>query len=113
MFARATVPAGPDQQVVAVPDDAIVERDGITYIAVVMPGQRGGMMGMLMAVTVGSDVADWVAITSGNVQPGMPVITRGTERMLPFPSPVQIVDERGTPIANPAGGPPRGSREGT
>jgi len=107
MFARATVPAGPDEKVVAVPKDSIVQREGVSYIATTMPGQQGGMMGMLMGVTVGADVEDWIAITSGNVRPGMTVITRGNEQIMPFPTPVQIVDERGTPIAMPEGGTPQ------
>ena len=101
MFARASVPSGPERKALAVPKDSLVERDGVTYLAIVVPGKESGPSGMLVPVTVGIDVADRITITSGNVEPGMQVITRGTERMLPFPSPIQIVDENGTPVAMP------------
>ena len=112
MFARVTIPSGPKEQVVAVPQDAIVEREGIPYIAMIMPDARGGMSGVRVAVTLGADVGDWVAITSGNVKPGTVVATRGTEGVLPFPSPVTVVDENGTPVAMPGGGGGHGSDKG-
>jgi multidrug efflux pump subunit AcrA (membrane-fusion protein) len=108
MFARTTLTSGEMGAVVAVPKDAIFEKDGVTHVATVLPGQRGGMLGMLMGVTVGADVGDWAAITSGNVRPGMPVITRGNENIEPFPTPVIIVDEKGNPV-----NPPRGDTEMT
>ncbi len=98
-FARVTVPAGKSAPVVTVPKDAIVERDGVTYIGIVMPGREGGSAAMLRAVTLGADVGEWIAITSGNLRPGSRIVTRGTERILPFPNKVVIVDEAGTPIA--------------
>ncbi len=103
MFARATVPAGPTAELLAVPSDAVVEREGIAYIGVVMPGHQGGHAGVLWPVTLGMNVGDWVTITSDNLSPGTRVIIRGTERILPFPTPVEIVDDRGTPVAMPAG----------
>ncbi|MCH7870390.1 MAG: hypothetical protein IID33_01690 [Planctomycetes bacterium] len=63
--------------------------------------QRGGSAAVLSPVSVGMDIDDWVTIVSGNLPPGTPVITRGTERILPFPTPIEIVDERGTPVAMP------------
>ncbi len=104
MFARATVPAGPTADVLAVPSDAVVEREGIAYVGVVMPGHQGGHAGVLLPVTLGMNVGDWVTITSDNLSPGTRVIIRGTERILPFPTPVEIVDDRGTPVAMPDGG---------
>jgi len=98
MFARATLPAGPSQRIVAVPTDAVVERDGTSYIARVIP-HRDGPAGVLMPVTVGLSKDDWIAITSRNVEPGTPVIVEGNENIAPFPTPIQIVDERGTPVA--------------
>lgn len=98
MFARAAVPAGSETEAVAVPKDAIVERDGIANVAIVIPGRQGGTVGMLVSVTVGADVGDWITITSGNVQPGTIVITRGNEHVLPFPTPVSIVDDKGVPV---------------
>lgn len=104
MFARATVPAGLRERVPAVPKDAIVERDGIPSVAVVMPSERGGMVGILIAVTTGADVGDWITVTSGNVSPGTKVITHGNEHILPFPTPVVIVDRNGTPVGSPGPG---------
>lgn len=98
-FARVTVPAGVHEQVVGVPKDAIVERDNVTYVGVVVPDHRGGQAGMLVPVTRGADVRDWVTITSGNVAPGQRVIIRGNERLLPFPTPVEIVTADGSPVA--------------
>lgn len=103
MFARATVPSGPKESVIAVPKDAVVERDGIVYVAMLGRGREGGTTGVLAPVTLGADVGDWIAITSNNVEPGAGVITRGTERILPFPTPVEVVDELGTPVATPGG----------
>lgn len=103
MFARVTVTAGPKVKVVAIPKDAIVQKDGISYVAVVIPGQQG-LAGILKAVTVGSDIHDWIAVTSGNIQSGMRIIIRGNERILPFPTPIQVVDDQGTPVALPGNG---------
>ncbi|UCE60165.1 MAG: efflux RND transporter periplasmic adaptor subunit [Phycisphaerales bacterium] len=106
MFARATVSAGPSSNVIAVPKDAIVERDGVANVAMVVPGEHGGMVGFLVGVTVGADVGDWIAVTSGTIQPGFQVVTRGNENIPPFPTPVVVVDEQGTPVAVPASAPP-------
>ncbi|UCF33139.1 MAG: efflux RND transporter periplasmic adaptor subunit [Phycisphaerales bacterium] len=107
MFARATIVAGPAAPIVAVPKDAVVEREGSTYVCMVMPGQEGGSVGIRLPVTIGSDLGDWISITSDNVGPGMSVIIRGNESIMPFPTPVILVDEKGTPIASPQidGGP--------
>lgn len=104
MFARATIVSGRKADVVAVPKDAVVERDGVRYVALVIPGEHG-MMGMLSPITTGADVGEWIAVTSGNLQAGMAVIVRGNERMFPFPSPVRIVDERGKPVSVQADSP--------
>lgn len=105
MFARATVAAGPTGQVVAVPKDAVVHRDGVDYLALAVPGHGGGMTGILLGVTVGADIDDWIAISSGNVKAGTAVITRGNEHILPFPTPVIVVDKEGVPVArSPHGG---------
>ena len=113
MFARATVASGPLERAVAVPKDAIVEKQGVVYVGMVMPGGDGHMAGVLSPVTVGAEVGEWITITSANVRPGMQMITRGTERLLPFPMPVEIVDEKGTPVAMPAGGKSTPRKEGT
>ena len=101
MFARATVPAAKKMSVVAVPKDAIVERDGVVYLARLTRDHKGGTAGVLTPVTLGADMGEWVAITSGNVKSGAKVLTRGTERMLPFPTSVDVVDELGNPVETP------------
>ena len=101
MFARSTMPSGSPGDAIAVPQDAIVMRDRISYVAIVVPGREGGSSAILSPVSVGMDIDDWITITSGNLLPGTLVITRGTERILPFPTPIEIVDERGTPVAMP------------
>lgn len=90
MFARAVVPAGPPMSVIAVPVDAIVQRDGVEYVALVVPGREGAKMGIPTPVTTGAQDAGWVAVTSGNVGPGMDVVIRGNEGIV-FPMPVEIV----------------------
>ncbi len=98
MFVRATVTAGSSESVVAVPKDAIFVMGGVEYVGLVMPGQHGGTNGFLKPVTTGKDINDWIAITSNNLTAGMDVVIRGNERLLPFPAPVRVVDEFGTPI---------------
>lgn len=97
MFARATIPSGEKVSVVAVPRDAVVERHGVAQIGVIMPGEEG-LTAILVSVTVGVEVGGKIAVTSGNVKPGTQVVTHGTERLFPFPTPVIIVDETGTPV---------------
>jgi len=97
MFARATIPSGEKGSVVAVPRDAVVERNGVAQIGVIVPGKEG-LTALLVNVTVGVEVGDQIAVTSGNIQPGTQVVTHGTERLFPFPTPVLVVDEKGTPV---------------
>ncbi len=101
MFARATLPCGLEEEVTAVPKDAILVKEGVTYVALIVPGRGGGVSGVLSPITVGADVGEWIAVTSGNVHEGTVVITHGTERILPIPSPIEIVDEHGRPAALP------------
>ena len=101
MFARSTLPSGPVSETVAVSQDAIVMRDGVTYVALVVPGHAGGHSAVLSAVSIGINVGDLVTITSGNLRPGTEIIIRGTELIPPFPVPIEIVDEQGTPVVMP------------
>jgi multidrug efflux pump subunit AcrA (membrane-fusion protein) len=110
LFARVSFPAGPSRPALAVPKDSLLERGGVDYVAAIIPGADGASTGMLTPVTVGQDLGEWIAITSGNVSEGAKVIIRGTEAMQPFPMPVQVVDDTGTPVAGPAAK-PRGSAE--
>jgi RND family efflux transporter MFP subunit len=110
MFARATVISGPKTKVVAVPKDALVVRQGVAYVGLVMPDPQMGTVAVLSPVTFGADVGDWIAITSDNLQPGKRVVVRGNERLFPFPAPVRIVDESGTPVEQSKEAPQTASR---
>lgn len=95
MFARVTLICGPPAQMPAVPKDAIVTRNGVEYASMVAPGQEeGSLMAVPIPVTTGVDIGDWIAVTSGNLGPGMRVVTRGNENIL-FPSPIVIVEHGG------------------
>lgn len=98
MFARATIPAGPDRPALAVPKDAIVTTGGTDHVGVMVQGPQGPSA-MLVPVVVGNSVGDWLTILSGNVKEGGDVVIRGTENLLPFPMPVVVVDAQGTPVA--------------
>ncbi len=94
LFARCTVQTGLAGQAIAVPRDAVVHKEGTNRIWEVKPaGPPGSMMAFPMAVTLGSEVGEWVAITSGNVFPGMKVVVRGNEGLMPFPAKVIVVEE--------------------
>ncbi|MCH8880146.1 MAG: efflux RND transporter periplasmic adaptor subunit [Planctomycetes bacterium] len=93
MFARCTVKTGLAGQVVAVPRDAVVHKEGTNRIWEVKPAGPAGMMAFPMVVTLGAEVGEWVAITSGNVSPGMKVAVRGNEQLMPFPAKVIVVEE--------------------
>ncbi len=76
MFARVTIKAGPTTPSPSVPKDAVVTRDGMDFVAMVVPGQEeGSLMAIPSPVTTGVDIGDWIAITSGNLAPGMQVVT--------------------------------------
>ncbi len=106
MFARATVPAGPGKAALAVPKDSVVTSDGTDHIGLMVPGPQGPTA-MLVPVSVGASVGDWIAITSGGISEGDSVVVRGNENLMPFPKPVVIVDEQGTPVASaPPNAPP-------
>ena len=108
MFARVTLICGPPAQMPAVPKDAIVTRNGVEYASMVTPGrEEGSLMAVPVPVTTGVDIGDWIAVTSGNLGPGMRVVTRGNESIL-FPSPIVIVEHGGEAAnvsAAPAAGP--------
>ncbi len=94
LFARCTVQTGPAGQAIAVPRDAVVHKEGTNRIwKVQAAGPPGSMMAFPLTVTLGSEVGEWVAITSGNVTPGMKVAVRGNEGLMPFPAPVVVVEE--------------------
>jgi RND family efflux transporter MFP subunit len=104
MFARATVPAGPSKAALAVPKDTVVTSDGTDHVGLVTQGPQGPTA-MLVPVSVGASVGDWIAVLSGQISDGDLVVVRGNENLLPFPMPVVIVDEQGTPVA--ANAPPQ------
>jgi membrane fusion protein (multidrug efflux system) len=78
MFGRATIPLGQSEPQVCVPKDAVVDRQGQAYVVAVMETPQG-VMGMPMPVTLGGSLDRWVAITSGNIGPGMDIAVRGNE----------------------------------
>ncbi|HUU85372.1 MAG TPA: efflux RND transporter periplasmic adaptor subunit [Phycisphaerae bacterium] len=93
MFARVTLQAGPPAKTPSVPKDAVVTRTGVEYVCMVAPGrEQDSLMAMPMPVTTGVDIGDWIAVTSGNLVPGMRIVTQGNENIL-FPSPVVIVEK--------------------
>ena len=92
MFARVTLRTGPVAKAPAAPKDAVVTRAGVDYVAMVAPGQQAGaLMAIPMPVTTGVDIGDWIAITSGNLAPGMQVVTKGNENIM-FPTPIMIAE---------------------
>jgi multidrug efflux pump subunit AcrA (membrane-fusion protein) len=104
LFARATLVSGAKAPGLVVPKDAVVQREGVDYVALVVPGPHG-LMGIPTPVTLGAEDGDYVAITSANVPPGARVITRGNENIM-FPMPVEIANAGGEvapPAAQPAG----------
>jgi RND family efflux transporter MFP subunit len=93
LFARCTVKTGLAGQAIAVPRDAVVHKEGMNRIWKVQAAGPEDMMAFPMTVTLGAEVGEWVAITSGNVSPGMKVVVRGNEQLMPFPAKVVVVEE--------------------
>ena len=93
LFARVTIKSGPAAEIIAVPKDAVVRKKGTSRIWMVQDAGPQGTMAIPMSVTLGTEVGEWVAVTSGNVFPGMQVVIRGNEQLMPFPAPVQVVQE--------------------
>lgn len=93
LFARCTVKTGPAGQAIAVPKDAVVNKQGTNRIWMVQQAGPRGPMAIPIPVTLGAEVGEWVAITSGNVFPGMKIVVRGNEMLMPFPAPVVVVQE--------------------
>jgi len=92
MFARVIMVCGPAAETPAVPKDAIVTREGVSYVCMVTPGrEEGSLMAVPLPVTTGVDIGVWIAVTSGNLAPNTRVVTRGNENIL-FPSPIVIVE---------------------
>ncbi len=104
MFARATLRTGPDQSTVVVPKDAISRTMGAAYVAMIGPGGEGATMAYPTPVTVGLDVDDWIAVTSGNLAPGTQVVVRGNEMitLMMAPAPVEIIEVDGMAVPTAA-----------
>ncbi len=90
MFARATVQAGPEKEVLAIPKDALIDNGDSITVAMIVDGEQG-TMAMPTHVTLGADAGNWIAVTSGNIPPGAQVATYGNEQLL-FPQPVMVVE---------------------
>ncbi|MCP4247999.1 MAG: efflux RND transporter periplasmic adaptor subunit [bacterium] len=113
MFARVTLAVGPAVEVPAIPKDAVVTRDGVDYAAMVTPGrEEGSLMAIPMPITTGADIGDWIAVTSGNLGPGMRVVTRGNENIM-FPSPIVIVEYGNEPPKTTAAAEPGSTKPGS
>lgn len=95
MFVRASVPAGPKAKMLVVPKDAIVVRGPMSMVYVIQKSESG-QMAMPMPVKLGTEVADWVAVSSQGLTGGMQVVVRGNE-FLQGPSPVIAVPVGATP----------------
>ncbi len=104
LFAWATVRSGPADDVVSVPKDAVVHKDGFDRVWMVQDAGPQGTMAIPLSVSLGAEVGDWVAVTSGNVAAGMILVVRGNERLMPFPSKVVVVDDQA--LFTDAAGPP-------
>ena len=108
MFARATIPAGPQDMMLAVRKDALIDHRGTIQVAMIVPGEQG-TMAIPTPVTLGANDGDWIAVTSGNVPPDAQVAIYGNEQLL-FPQPVVVVGTRGeADVKPPAGRAPAGS----
>jgi len=107
MFARVTVAAGPETEMVAVPKDAVSRQMGGTFVAVLGPGPDGKLTAFPTPVTIGLDIGDWVAVTSGNVAPATQVVVRGNEmiNLMMVPSPVEIIGSAASAPGGQAPGP--------
>jgi len=89
MVVRVTVPAGPPVRSLAVPKDAVVNRQGAAFVAIVQPAPEG-TMAMPVPVVLGGEDPPWVAVTSSSLRAGMQVAVAGHERLY-GPQPVIVV----------------------
>ncbi len=89
MFVRASVPAGPRQDRLVVPKDAVVVLGPASIVYVVRPGESGSMA-MPLPVEIVSEIVDRVAVASAGLAPGDQVVIRGNENMLGRPTPVIV-----------------------
>lgn len=99
MFVRARMPAGPTEESLVVPLDAVLQRGGTDLVVAVIESEMaGGVTGIPMPVRLGAEVRDesggrfqaWIAISSPTLQPGMPVAVKGHDRIY-GPMPVTVV----------------------
>jgi RND family efflux transporter MFP subunit len=101
MFVRARVPAGPTEESLVVPRDAVLLRQGSDLVVAVVPSPAGeGMMAMPVPVKLGAEVDDWVAVSGAMLQAGAPVAIKGHDRVY-GPQPVQPVPADG-PTSQPS-----------
>lgn len=82
MFVRARVPAGPTEESLVVPQDAVLHRQGSDVVVMVVPSPAGeGQMGMPVPVELGAQTGDWIAVRSPMLQQGLPVVVKGHDRI--------------------------------
>lgn len=75
---QASLPAGPAVSTVAVPRDALVERDGRSYVYKIDANSAAEQVSVDVVTVVGL----WVGIASG-IDAGDQVVVRGAERLMP------------------------------
>ncbi len=99
MFVRARMPAGPTEESLVVPRDAVVHREGTDYVVTVVPGASGPeLMGIPVPVRLGAEVRvesggrfqDWIAVAAPTLEPGVRVAVKGHDRIY-GPTPVALV----------------------
>ncbi|HEY3243051.1 MAG TPA: efflux RND transporter periplasmic adaptor subunit [Phycisphaerae bacterium] len=90
MFARATVIAGPAQPRLAVPKDAIVQRQGVNYVMIIQPGPSG-TLAVPLPVELGASCETWIAIAAPGISENSSVVVRGNEGIY-LPTPVTVAE---------------------
>jgi len=82
MFVRARVPAGPTEESLVVPRDAVLHRQGSDVVVMVVPSPMGeGHMGMPVPVELGAQDGDWIAVRSPMLREQVPVVVKGHDRI--------------------------------
>jgi len=110
MFVRARVPAGPTQESLVVPRDAVLHRQDSDVVVMVVPSPAGeGQMGMPVPVELGAEMDDWIAVRSPMLREGVPVAVKGHNRIY-GPQPVAPIPTGKSPATQPGPADP-GRRE--
>lgn len=111
MFVWAHVPAGPKEQRLLVPRDAVVPNSGGQQICVVRSNPQMGVVGMPTPVETGLEREGMVAVRAAGLQAGDLVVTRGNERIF-GPTPITPMKPDGAPVKMEQSGPSVGQPGG-